>query len=242
MSGAYPKHAFAAVLLVVALAGCAGRSARESPAPSTSSPTEVPSAPEQIAREGRAFEVVPEESLLAILVFRGGALSKAGHNHVIASRTLNGTAWLPDDISRASFQIRMLVADFTIDEPELRAREGSEFSASVPDAAREGTRKNMLSEGMLNGDRYPEMILSSRRLEVVPDGILAHVNVTVGGQTRGVVAPLLYQLNGNELRAQGELRLKQTDLGLTPFSLFGGALRVEDEMIVKLSVLARAAD
>jgi hypothetical protein len=237
VSRAYPKQAFAALLLVVALAGCAGRSARESPP--SGFPTSIP---EEIAREGRAFEVVPEESLLTLLVFRGGALAKAGHNHVIASHSMRGTAWLPDDLSRASFEIRMLVADFTIDEPELRAREGSEFSTAVPDSAREGTKKNLLSENLLNGDRYPEMILSSERLEVGPDGILAHVRVTVGGQTRTIAAPLRYELNGNELRAQGEFRLKQTDLGLTPFSLLGGALRVEDEMTAKFSVLARAAN
>ncbi len=38
---------------------------------------------------------------------------------------------------------------------------------------------------------------------------------------------------------QGELSLKQTAIGLTPFSLFGGALRVEDEMRVKVFLVAR---
>jgi polyisoprenoid-binding protein YceI len=212
------------------------------PPPQTGSSTAGPSAPGPAAREGRAFQVVPEESLLTILVFRGGALARAGHNHVIASRTMSGTAWLPDDISRASFEVRMQVAELTIDEPELRALEGSEFSTTVPDSAREGTKKNMLSESMLNGARYPEMILSSERLEPGADAILAHVRVTVGGQTRTIVAPVRYEHSGNELRARGELRLKQTELGLTPFSLLGGALHVEDEMTVKFSVLARAAN
>ncbi len=45
----------------------------------------------------------------------------------------------------------------------LRALEGAEFSASVPDSAREGTKKNMLSEPMLDGARFPEMSCCGRK-------------------------------------------------------------------------------
>ncbi|MEJ1964271.1 MAG: hypothetical protein WDO56_23090 [Gammaproteobacteria bacterium] len=163
MSGAYRNQALAALFVtVLALAGCAGRPAREAPAAAPSTPP-TESAPQAaaIGHEGRAYHVVPADSLLTILVFRGGPLAKAGHNHVIASHTLTGTAWVPEDASHASFEIHAPVGDFTIDEPKLRALEGSEFAAEVPDSAREGTKKNMLSEPMLDGARYPEVVLAS---------------------------------------------------------------------------------
>jgi polyisoprenoid-binding protein YceI len=193
-----------------------------------------------VQHEGRAYAVVPGDSLLTLLVFRGGALAKAGHNHVIASHTLTGMAWVPADPGRASFEIHVPVADFTIDEPTLRALEGKEFSAEVPDSAREGTRKNMLSEPMLDGAHFPEVVLRSQALERGTEGLLARVNVDIRGQSRTITIPVRYEISGNEVRAQGQLTLKQTDLGLTPFSLLGGALRVEDEMTVKFSVVARA--
>ena len=208
---------------------------REVP-PAASAPSQPPGA----LREGRAYQVVPADSLLSILMFRGGALAKAGHNHVIASHTLSGTAWVPDDATHASFEIHAAVNEFTIDEPQLRALEGNEFAAEVPDSAREGTRKNMLSESMLDGARYPEVVLTSGALESGPEGMLAQVSVGIRGQTRTVTVPIRYEVKGNELSAQGQLSLKQTDLGLTPFSLLGGALRVEDEMTVKFFVVARA--
>jgi polyisoprenoid-binding protein YceI len=184
--------------------------------------------------------VVPEESLLTVLVFRGGALAKAGHNHVIASHFLNGVAYVPEDLTRASFEVHVPVLSFSIDEPQLRALEGSDFTAQVPDSAREGTKKNMLSEPMLDGLRYPEIVLRAQGMERNGDGLLAQVSVTVRDQTRTLAVPLRYELTaGNALQVQGELSLKQTDLGLTPFSLFGGALRVEDEMRVKFFVVAR---
>ena len=38
----------------------------------------------------RKYQVVPAESLLQILVYRGGAMARLGHNHVIASHQLSG--------------------------------------------------------------------------------------------------------------------------------------------------------
>lgn len=186
--------------------------------------------------------MVPEGSLLKVMVFRGGPLARtAGHNHVIASRSMRGTAWVPEDLTAASFEIHVPVQDLTIDEEALRADEGPDFSAPVPDSAREGTKKNLLSEGMLDGARYPEIILRSERMEATADGgLLAQVTVHARDQIRTVAVPLRYEMKADELLVRGELRLKQTDIGLTPFSLLGGALRVEDEMSVKFSVLARA--
>jgi hypothetical protein len=202
----------------------------------------VPPSSPPLERQGRAYQVVPEGSLLKVMVFRGGALARSvGHNHVIASRSMRGTAWVPDDPAGASFEIHVPVQELTIDEESLRAEEGPEFSAPVPDSAREGTKKNMLSEAMLDGARYPEVILRAERMEASGDGgLLAHVSVSVRDQVRTVAVPLRYEMKAGELLVRGELRLKQTDIGLTPFSLLGGALRVEDEMTVKFSVLGRA--
>jgi polyisoprenoid-binding protein YceI len=172
-------------------------------------------------------------------VFRGGPLARAGHNHVIASHAMTGAVWVPDDPERASFEIHVPVGEFTIDEPKLRAQEGSDFSAPVPDSAREGTKNNMLSEPMLDGAHFPDVVLRSQSLERGSEGILAQVSVSIRGQTRTIAVPVRYETSGKEVRAQGELALKQTDLGLTPFSLLGGALRVEDQMTVKFLVVAR---
>jgi len=53
--------------------------------------------------------------------------------------------------------------------------------------------------------------------------------------------PLSYELSGGTLTVTGELRLRQSELGLTPFSALMGALAVEDEMRVRFRIVARAA-
>jgi polyisoprenoid-binding protein YceI len=183
---------------------------------------------------------VSADSLLTLLVFRGGPLARAGHNHVIASHAMSGTAWVPADPARASFEIHVPVGEFAIDEPKLRALEGPDFAAAVPDSAREGTKSNMLSEALLDGAHFPEVVVRSQSLERGSEGLLARVSVSIRGQMRTIIVPVRYEISGSEVRAQGQLALKQTDLGLTPFSLLGGALRVEDQMSVKFLVVARA--
>jgi hypothetical protein len=194
-------------------------------------------------RIGHPYDVVSSESLLIILAFRGGALAKAGHNHVIASHDVRGTFYVPDDVLQSTFELHIPVGQLSIDEPQLRTQEGSDFPPQVPDSAKEGTRRNMLSEALLNGAQYPELILSSQRLQRGPMGtsVLADVQVTVRGQSHVIPVPVAYSLVGGELVALGELPIKQSDLGLTPFSAMLGALQVQDELRVRFRIVARQA-
>src|SRR5579871_5720061 len=168
----------------------------------------------QVAHEGHPYDVASRESLLTILAFRGGALSKVGHNHVIASHDLSGTFYVPDDVSRSTFELHMPVEQLTIDEADLRVKEGPDFPPDVPDSAKEGTRRNMLSEALLNGAQYPEITLVGQQGVAVgsadartgassPAGAAqgradmqahADVQITVRGQTHTVSVPVVYSL------------------------------------------------
>jgi YceI-like domain len=219
-------------------------------------------------REGRPYAVVPGESLLTILALRGGALAKAGHNHVIAAHDVTGTVYVPGDVLHSSFDLRFAVAQLTIDEPQLRAQEGPDFPPDVPEAAREGTRRNMLGEALLDAAQFSEITLASERIEAgdgasqapanggaggqdpdsartdathVQANVQAHVQVTVRGQAHSLVVPVRYQLQGDSVVADGEVPIRQSELGLTPFSAALGALQVQDELHVKFHIVARVA-
>ena len=183
------------------------------------------------------------ESLLTIRVFRGGPLAKAGHNHVIASHALRGSLYVPVDLAQSTFEIRMPVTELTVDEPGLRADEHSDdFPPDVPDSAKEGTRHNMLSPALLDGDQYPEIVLRSQSLERMSDAQWrAHVQVTVRDKTNTIVVPVNYEQHADVIEVSGEFLLRQSDLGLTPFSALLGALQVVDEMKVRFHVVAHAA-
>src|SRR4051812_48695182 len=114
------------LLALVCLTGCpAGPHKPEAPAVGV--PAGPPGSIQAPRHEGRPYDVVASESLLTILAFRGGTLAKAGHNHVIASHDVSGTFYVPDDVLRSSFELHVPVAQMSIDEPGLRAKEGPEF-------------------------------------------------------------------------------------------------------------------
>jgi hypothetical protein len=239
VSAAYKIQTVAVVFIALALAGCASRPTK--PAASTPQPAPTLPAPEQPKPPvGRVFEIVPGESVLTVQVYKGGPLARAGHNHVVASHGLTGVAHVPDDVTAAQFEVHVPVNDFTVDEADLRTQAGPDFPAEVPEDAKEGTRRNMLGPSLLDGVTYPEIILRSTGIERTEDGLLAHAQVLVKDQVRPLTVPLRYELNGNELHVAGEFALKQTDVGLTPFTLFGGALRVLDDLKVKFQLVARA--
>lgn len=212
-------------------------------------PSAVPGAPapQSIApHRGRAYDIVAGESLLVVRVYRAGTLAAAGHNHVIASHTLAGTIYLPDDPLGSSFELRIAVDALTVDEPGLRAAQpGGDFPPDVSDAARAGTRRNMLGPAVLDAADYAEVVLRAVRLESAagaPVGLLtAHIDAEVRGQHRPLAVAVRYALAGDTLTVSGDTALTHAELGLTPFTALLGALAVQDEMRISFRLVARAA-
>jgi hypothetical protein len=246
------------LLLVCALAllaGCPLTPRVPAPTPATAS-TPATAPPPAAAHEGKPYDIVSADSLLIVRVYRGGALASAGHNHVIASHDLSGAIYVPADPLRSSFEVHIPVATLTVDEKELRARELSpDFPADVPESARQGTRRNMLGDALLDAAHHPEIVLRALRLTnpaaapgqsapatgAVTNTLLARVAVEVRGAERAVEVPVSYRLTGDALEISAQFPLRQSDLGLTPFTAMLGALAVQDEMRVSLQLLAHPA-
>jgi polyisoprenoid-binding protein YceI len=219
------------------VAGCALR-----PPPAPVPPTAAAAQP--APHVGTPYDVAPQESLLTILVYRGGTLASAGHNHAIASHDLAGTIYVPADPLGASFELRVPLTTLTVDEAALRAQQGgADFPPDVSEGAKAGTRHNMLGSSLLDAEHSPEIVLRALRTEraAAPGGVLAQVQCTVRGQAHTIAVPVRYELRGGELVVSGEMTLKQSDLGLTPFSAMLGALQVQDEMRVSFRIVASAA-
>ena len=134
-----------------------------------------------------------------------------------------------------------------MDEAGLREQEHSDdFPPQVPDSAREGTRHNMLGEALLDAEHSPQIVLRAVRLEPAAPGadgasVLAYIEATVRGQVHTLRVPVTYQLGAGEVTVAGETTLKQSELGLKPFSALLGALQVQDEMRIRFRIVARAA-
>jgi hypothetical protein len=225
------------------LGGCPSPPRAPPPAAPAAAPPAVTPLP--APHLGTPYQILPQSSLLTVLVYRGGTLASAGHNHVIASHDLGGAIYIPSAVLESSFEVHVPVGTLTVDEADLRAQQSAaEFPPDVSESARQGTRRNMLGEALLDAQRNPEIVLQSLQLEPAADSgtVLAHVQSSVRGQLRGFAVQVHYRLEGQgTLEISGEFPLRQSELGLTPFSALLGALQVQDEMRVKFHIVAQAA-
>jgi polyisoprenoid-binding protein YceI len=181
-----------------------------------------------VAASATVYTVDPRASLVAVTVRRAGLMARLGHDHVVASRTLAGSVVPGVGSADVSFRVDQM----TVDEPQLLRDAGIDKQPS-PQAV-EGTRTNMLGP-VLEAERYPLVKLHAERQA---DGQL-RVAVTLHGTTRWLALPAKVRVEAAEVVATGTARLKQTDFGITPFSVGGGLLSVQDELEVRYHIVAR---
>lgn len=184
------------------------------------------------------YEVNAEESEVVMLVYRAGPLARFGHNHAIASTLETGRAWVGDTLDASGFELRVPVAQLSVDDPSLRASLGGEFAGAVPDDAREGTLRNMLRPEVLDAEHHPEIRVQSIRISGDFGQPLVRAAVTLRGLTREIEVPVELQRDSARIEASGSMKLRQTEFGITPFSIAGGAVQVADEIDVRFRIVA----
>lgn len=219
---------------VLGLAAC-----RASPPPETPARPAAAAIQLEIPSDARSLGVVAPESLLQIWIYRGGPMARMGHNHVIASHHLEGVVHLTDEPSRTRFDLRIPVNELAIDEPALREAAGADFPPAVPQSAREGTRKNLLSEALLDGERFPHIRLRATDVKPTGDHWDVGVDITFKESVYPVRVPVHIERRGAGIVARGHFTLNQTQLGLKPFSVAMGSLVVLDEMRIHFELVAR---
>ncbi len=184
------------------------------------------------ARGQPVLHIDAPASLIAITVRRGGALARLGHDHVVASRGVEG--FVAPAAGRADFHFRL--DQLSVDEPALRREAGLDTQPSA--AAIEGTRNNMLAK-VLDAERFPDVTVhAARDAAGAPDAPL-NVAITLHGVTRTMAIPVLFDEDAaGRLAVSGSVTLNQSDFGLVPFSVMGGAMAVQDRMELRFRIVA----
>lgn len=217
------------LLAVLALAGCA--------APPRPGP--APEAPVPPAAPGAVYEITGSD--LTVRAYRDGPLASLGHNHVIASTGLRGRFVLREPLSASSFEVELPLDSLTIDEPARRAAAGADFPGELTEADREGTLRNMLGPALLAADRFPVLRARSLSIESRGKALDVTMRVEVAGAARVLVVPVELRQEADTLEAQGRFTVTHAELGLAPFSIAFGALRVREDIDVEFRLSARRA-
>lgn len=211
-----------------------------SPAPAPAAPPLAANVAEQeaaaFARELAAaaptLDIDAGQSLIAIAVRRGGSLARFGHDHVVASRAISGRVAPAAGLAALQFRLDQL----SVDEAALRLAAGMPTQPSEEAIA--GTRQNMLLR-VLDAAHYPLVQVELRRAGAgLPMQLQA--TITLHGVRRTLTLPVRGSSAADgSLRVSGEFTLRQSDYGIVPFSVLGGALAVEDQLELRFDIVAR---
>jgi YceI-like domain len=227
------RAVLAAALVALMLAGCA---------PLVRGPTGAPAAPpadfpEEYYREAavqgkRVFRVDPAESLIAIEVRRSGSLARLGHDHVVASHEVVG--YIAPDVGRADLYVAL--ERLAVDEPALRAEAG--FDTQPAESDIEGTRANMLDK-VLEAEKFAFALIGVAGANAKQKKTSLAVAITLHGHTHTLQVPAEIEADAERMSVTGRLSFNQTDFGITPYSLLGGAIAVQNRLDLRFRIRAR---
>jgi len=189
------------------------------------------------AGDAIVYQVIPAETELRILVFRDGPLARLGHNHVILAQQVSGSIALRDPRDTSTFELSLPVAALLVDTAQARDEEGPAFSSepSAADAAR--TRENMLGPRVLNQQRFPAIRITGG---LTSSGESPSTQVEIHfreGVTQKTV-PINLIVTTDRLTISGNLAISHRELGLAPFSVMMGAIRVADVINLRFEISA----
>jgi polyisoprenoid-binding protein YceI len=184
------------------------------------------------------YAIDSQRSQVLVLVYRDGPMAHLGHNHVIAVRELTGSVLMAGEPTQTTFAMDFAVEAMSVDDPTLRASLGPDFQSTVDEAAVAGTRDHMLGAALLNSKQYSRIHLQSLEIRKEADGLHALTSIVVRDVTAQAEIPVSLQNTGDDLMVSGEFDLTHRQLGLSPYSVALGALRVAERMHVQYRLVA----
>jgi polyisoprenoid-binding protein YceI len=177
------------------------------------------------------------DSRVEIRVGKAGLLGFAGHPHEVLAPIASGRiAFDPATWERSSVVL-------AFDAASLRVTGKGEPAADVPEVQRV-----MLSERVLDAQRFPSIVFRSRRVAVTPRQAGAASIVIEGDLAlRGTTRPVTVRGDATVdrsgvLTVRGGLTIRQTDFGIEPVVAAGGTVRVRDALEVQFALTARPED
>lgn len=157
------------------------------------------------------------KSVMTVRVYKAGLLSAMGHNHEIAAHVAAGTV----DISARQVELHVHARALEVRDPGVSEKDRAEIQS------------NMLGKQVLDAEGSPEIVFRSTGAEAAGAGSWKVTgSLTLRGQTHTVVV---------EVREDGEhyvgtARFKQTEFGIQPIKVAGGAVRVKDEIRIEFNI------
>jgi len=178
------------------------------------------------------YVIDARRSTFTVQAFSTGMLSAFGHDPKFAVRDLRGEAQFA--ASSAGLENARL---------NLRIRADSlEVTDDISEKDKQEIYRQMFNE-VLEGDRFPEIVYDCSRVTASGSGdrywAVLHGEFTLHGETHTLPVSARVVITGNSLRASGEFSVRQSDYGIAPVKVAGGAIKLKDEVKCTFDIQAR---
>lgn len=162
-------------------------------------------------------------------------MAKFGHDHIVASRDLQGYLLLGDDGScRGDFYAAL--SQLIVDDPALRDQANLITTPTEKDIT--ATKTNMLIS--LQAAKFPFVQLQSLDCSGAIDGQPVPSRIGLHGVTQEQQLTMtVTQSDADAIMISGSFGILQTDFGIEPFSVFNGLLKVQDRLEISYQLVAR---
>ena len=184
------------------------------------------------AQNRAAYSVDTKQSKIEIHVYREGLLKAFGHDHQIMATDFSGTAQLVEpDASASSVTLVVETKSLVVLDPGENEKDRKEV------------QETMLGENVLDAPRFPRIQFASSKVRSTArkgEAIDLEVEGTLAlhGAVKPVSLPVHLVVSGGRLTGDGEISLLQTDYGITPIKVGGGAVRVKDKLKLSFHIVA----
>jgi polyisoprenoid-binding protein YceI len=173
-------------------------------------------------------------SKFTVRAFASGMLSSFGHSPTFAIRDFTGEASFDPAVPPEGTVTLRIRADSLEVMDDISGKDRREIESTM-------------NESVLETARFPDIVfqstgisynkLSEGRYEVKVSG-----DLSLHGVTRPVTMPVQLSVLGDEFRAEGEASISQTNFGIQPVRVAGGALKLKDELKLVFNMVARKQD
>lgn len=191
-----------------------------------------------LAASAEHLRAGPADGHVVVSVYRAGLFSSLAHDHHFAVTRWTVNADAPgDDPRRGSLDV-VLSSDSLHDTQEALS-EGDRRKVDARAAGPDG----------LDAARFPTIAFRSERIEVShpsPGGAASrgtiHGTLTLRGRSLPLDVPFEADRASAPWSVRGSIRVKQSALGIRPFSGFGGTVKVKDELEIEFAFSLRPVD
>lgn len=180
----------------------------------------------------RPLVIDAARSRVVIHVGKTGAFSFAGHDHEIVAPAVNGRIlYAPANPSHSSVSV-------VFDAARLQVTGANEPAKDVAEV-----QQTMLSLRVLDVARFPTIAFESTQIAVQSTQagrltLQVAGDLTLHGKTKPLTVPVAVTVEGRDIQATGNVRVKQTDFGMTPVTAGGGTVRVKDDVEIAFTLHA----